>query len=147
MIISKPKKSTLFSLSLFLILDFALIAATFNSIVNSNEIYWYHYIFLLILIPVGIGVLIKTILNYKITRIGKGKIDIKIPARLKNKSYSLKDIKQWQEVTIRTATGIYQQLEIVFLNDDKLTLGRQEHSAYDQIIKYLQQKSGKKRIS
>ena len=146
MIVSKPKRSTLISLSLFLILVAALTAATFNSISNSENIYWYHYLFLAILIPTGLAVLIKTLFSYKTTSIGKGKIAIHHPVKLKKKEYDIKDITQWREVTINTASGLYQQLEINFVNNDRLTLGKQEHSNYDKVIAYLQQKASRKKI-
>ena len=147
MIIVKPKGSTLTSLTLFIILIGALVIATFTSINRSDSIYWYHYLFLVILIPLGVGVLIKVIFSYKIISIGKEKISWRIPALFKNESYTLKDLKNWQEITIKTTTGVFQQLEIKFDNDHQLTLSRQEHTNYDDVLMYLKQKAPKRRLS
>jgi hypothetical protein len=147
MIISKPKNSTLTSIGLFLLLVFGLAGATFISIKNSDVVYWYHYLFLAILLPVGVGLLIKMILSYKIITIGKGKMHVKFPARFSQKNYSINNIKQWQEVKIKTVSGLYQQLEIIFNDNDKLTLSKQEHTFYDQVMTYLHQKVAKKKIT
>lgn len=146
MIVSKPKSSTLISIGLFLLLNTALIIATINSIVESEDIFWYHYVFLTILVPIALGVLIKTAFNYKITIIAKNKIQVKKPLALSERSYQIRDIKSWEELKIKTASGIYLQLEISFENGDKLSLGKQEHTEYEKIKKYLSQKAGKKKL-
>ncbi|MGK7391460.1 MAG: hypothetical protein ACNS60_13980 [Candidatus Cyclobacteriaceae bacterium M2_1C_046] len=146
MIVSKPRGSTLFSLSVFISIDIALIILTFSSISQSEAIYWYHYLFLATLIPIGLIVLIKVLIGYKITIIGKSQIEVSYPVRLKKESYPVKDIIQWREEIIKTVSGVYKQLEIYFSNDKKLTLSKQEHSNYDRIISYLSKKAAKKRI-
>lgn len=147
MIISKPRNSTLTSLGLFLLLIFGLAGATFISMKNSEVVYWYHYLFLIILLPAGIGLLIKIIISYKIISIGKGKIHVKYPARFSQKTHSINNIKQWQEVKIKTVSDIYKQLEIIFNDNNKLTLSKQEHTLYDQVLSYLHQKAAKKKIT
>lgn len=147
MIVSKPRTSTLTSLGLFLLLVFGLAGATIISMKNSEVDYWYHYLFLAVLLSAGIGLLIKMIVSYKIISIGKGKLNVNYPARFNQKSYSINNIKQWQEVRIKTISGLYQQLEILFNNNEKLTVSRQEHTFYDQIMSYLHQKAPKKKIS
>ena len=147
MIISKPKSSTLTSIGIFLILVFALTGATLDTMNDSETVYWYHYVFLVILVPTGVGLLFKVVFSYKILSFGKGRIHVKFPARFKERDYAVADILRWQEVRIKTISGVYQQLEISFNEDDKLTLSKQEHTFYDQVHQYLQQKAGKKKIT
>ena len=146
MIKSKPKGSTLFSLGIFLLIDIALVVVTFNAMSNAEAIYWYHYLFLVILIPIGTVVLVKVLLGYKITTIQKGKIETSYPVKFKRESYLLREIEQWREETIKTASGVYQQLEILFNNNKKLTIGKQEHTNYERIKNYLSKKASKKRV-
>lgn len=147
MIISKPKTSTLTSIGLFLLLVFGLAGATIISIKNSAVAYWYHYLFLAILLPLGIGLLIKMIISYKVVLIGKGKMHVRYPARFSQKTHRINNIKQWQEVRIKAVSGVYQQLEITFNDNNKLTLSKQEHTFYDQVLSYLHQKAAKKKIT
>lgn len=146
MIQSKPKRSTLISISIFLLIDVALIAATLNSINNSKVIYWYHYLFLAVLISIGLIVLLKVLWGYRITTIGKGRIEVRYPVKFSRLIYPIKDIREWKEETIKTPSGKYQQVEIYFLDKKKITLGRQEHTEYDSVLKYLIKKVGKKKV-
>lgn len=146
MIVSKPKKSTLVSLSIFILLDIALIFATITSIDRSEVVYWYHYLFLIILIPIGVLVLAKVLWGYKITKFGKGEVAVRFPVRFKAYTQPMKQINSWQEEVIKTASGKYEQTEIIFENGKKLTLGKQEHSNYEKVINYLKKKAGKKQI-
>lgn len=146
MIISKPKRSTIISLTLFLILVGALIAATFTAMGRSEIIYWYHYIFLGVLIPTELGVFIKMIFNYKVLRISKGKFELTRPALFSKKQFLIKDISMWKEVVIKTASGVYQQLEVYFEEKQKFTLGKQEHTNYEKVVGYLKQKAPKRQL-
>lgn len=113
---------------------------------ESEATFWYHYIFLAILVPIGLIVLIKVLLGYKVTTIGKGHIEVTYPVRFKKENHMIKDITQWKEETIKTASGVYNQLEVNFNDNKKLTLSKQEHNAYDRILSYLSKKVAKKRI-
>lgn len=112
--------------------------------VDSGKIIWYQFLTAIILGPIALGLLFKVILGYKIVSIGKERIEIHHPTRFRKKDYTLKEIDFWKETEVKTATGMYKELEILFLNKRKLNLSYQEHTDYPAVIKYLKKKCGKK---
>ncbi|HNP19160.1 MAG TPA: hypothetical protein PKL31_12045 [Fulvivirga sp.] len=107
---------------------------------------WYLYAGLIVLGPIGLGLLFRTVLSYKIVYLGKGSIEVRFPTRFKKVTYKLNSIVRWSETTVKTPGGKFKELEIVFDNKKKLQLSIQEHTNYPQVIKYLKKKCPKKFI-
>ena len=76
--------------------------------------------------------------------IGKEKIDIHFPTRFTKKTYGIKDIASWKEEQVKTATGTYKELEVLFQSNYKLNLSYQEHTDYPAVVRYLKKKCGRK---
>ena len=147
MIVSKPKTNTLISLGLFLTIAFSVIGITLKWILEQGSIVWYHYLVIIVLTPIALGVFLKTILGYKVVSIGKDQAKVDYPFRFSKLQYSFKDLKYWKETTIKTASGPFNQLEIHFENNKSIKLGKQENSNYVQVINYLKKKHIKKRAT
>lgn len=143
MIIAKPKTGTLFSLGVFI--SFCLgIAIYILLIILDQSAQWYHYLIVLIVGPLALGLLARTILGYKMIAVGKERITIKHPVRFSERQYLLKDIAHWTEQQVKTGTGTFKELTIFFQDGKNLNMSFQEHSNYQETVKYLRKKCSKK---
>ena len=145
MIVSKPKTNTLLSLGVFLAIAFSLVGVTLQWAVKGGEMVWYHYLVLGIFGPVGLAVLAKTALGYKVVSIGKGMAEVHYPIRFARKRYDFKNLAYWKEITIKTASGPFNQLEICFEGEKYVKLGKQENTAYLEVANYMRKKHPKKK--
>ncbi len=146
MIIAKPKKSTLFSIAAFLVLTLTAIAYTANSAIHDEVWSWYHYLVFVVLSPIALGILLRTLFNYKVVRIGKGKAMVRYPLRLRRYELSFKELKDWKETKIKTGSGMYRELEVSFDNGKQFTISLQEHSDYHKAINYMKKKHSQKEV-
>lgn len=146
MIVVKPKNSTLFSLGVFI--TFSLVAAGYGmQAYFKDQAVWYHYVGLFVFGPLGLGLLMRTLLKYSIYNIGKGSIAVRTPVRFSNRQYKLSQISYWRETSVKTAGGNFKEVEIKFDNKKSISLSMQEHSNYPQLINYLKKKAPKKMVS
>jgi len=146
MIISKPKPSTIFSIMMFAL---PLLAAGIYGIYifkNGNAL-WYHYLYMIGFGPVALGLILRQIFGYKTISIGKDKLTISFLMKRNEVIHSLKQLKEWGETNIKTPSGNYKQLEVIFEDQQKVVLSMQEHTEYHQVIKYLKKKYTRKMIS
>ncbi len=140
MIVLRPKASTLFSLSLFTSLCLVAGAVGITHYLLNGTLSWYDYIFVLLLLPLGVILLLRLIFNYSSVRMGKDRITVIHPTRFSERNYSLSDIEYWTEKQVKTPSGLYKEVEIRFSDRRKVSLSLQEHKGYPQAIAYLQKK-------
>ena len=102
MILSKPKKSTLFSLVAFLLFAYGIgIWSAIN--VPSSPVYW--YLIPIISIVTALVVTIKVILGYQMIRIeGNNWVVTNLFGR--NSHFKSNDIEWWEETEIKSQTII-----------------------------------------
>ncbi|TRX56275.1 hypothetical protein FNH22_16685 [Fulvivirga sp. M361] len=143
MIIAKPKIGTLFSIGIFVAFCLGISLYIFL-ILEDRPAQWYHYLIIVTLSPLALGLLTKTVLGYKKIAIGKERITINYPIRFSQRVYNLKDIESWTEQKVKTATGTFKELTVLFKNGKRLNMSFQEHSNYIESVKYLRKKCGKK---
>lgn len=144
MIVARPKASTLFSLGAFVLACLAIGGTTLYYVVVEGDRAWYQLILIAVLIPLGIGLLLRLALGYKIVRIGKEVIEIYYPSRWKTLRYKLKEVVNWTETQIKTAGGQYKEMEVHFTDNKKLTLSMQEHTSYPEVLRYMKKKCQRK---
>ncbi len=140
MIVVKPKINTLLSLGIFITICLSVSGYTLSVMIGSNSIQWYQYLIVLILTPLALGILFKTLLGYKRVEVGKNKITVYHPIRFSNQSYQVKEIRQWTEQNVKTAGSTFKELNILFDSGKKLSLSLQEHTNYLDLLKYLKKK-------
>jgi hypothetical protein len=124
------------------------VVATMNIVVviNGQLTAWYNYAVVIVLIPIGVFVLYRIFIRYKILRLGDNKIQIEYPVLRQLKKYSLDQIVAWRENKVKTGkTSEYKELQILFTDKNKLSIGHKEHTEYHRMIQYLMQKAYKKR--
>lgn len=146
MIVCKPKVGTLISLGIFVAICLSVSGYTFQYIQSNQNNAWYLWLIIVLLAPLSLGLLTKTILGYKIVQLGKGKVNLSYPTRFFKKSYSVKQVTGWKEESVKTSTGNFQELKIQFDDKRKLSLSLQEHTGYKDVVRYLKSKCKKLQI-
>jgi len=83
---------------------------------------------------------------YKIVRMGNNQIQINYPVLRRERKYAINEIVAWRENKVKTGkTSEYKELQILFSDQSKLSIGHKEHTEYPRMIQYLAQKAEKKR--
>lgn len=147
MIISKPQTSTLISFAFFLVLTFSVLTLNIIAIIQKQAA-WYNYLIAGLLVPIGLFVLYKIFIRYKVISMGNNQIEVRYPVLNRSEKYAVKSVVAWRENSIKTGKqSTYKQLEILFENKKRIGLGQKEHTEYTRLIQYLQQKiPGKKTV-
>ena len=115
-------------------------------ILKTGTTSWYHYLFMLGFGPIALGLILRQIFGYKTISIGKDRLTISFLLKRKKVIYSLKQLQQWSETSIKTPSGNYKQLELVFDGKQKIEMSMQEHTEYHQVVKYLKKKHSRKMV-
>jgi len=143
-IVSRPKSSALFALTVFIIIALSIAYAGMQNVLLSGEWKWYNYIALYFFGPMAFVLAVRMLVNFKVIKIGKDRIELWYPFRLLKKKYTVKDISLWKENTVKTGKSKFRELEIR-LGKRKVKLSHQENSSYDQILSYLHRKAKNKK--
>jgi len=116
-------------------------------IVNKTAA-WYNYLISLLLLPIGVFVAYKIFIRYKVIRAGNNSVEISYPVMRKTEKHTLQSIVAWRENIVKTGkNSVYKQLEILFDNKTRLSIGQKEHTEYVRLVQYLQQKIPKKKTA
>lgn len=143
MIISKPKGNTLFALGLFFLICVTTLGYTLYNFLSYDSRYWYQYIIFIVVTPVALVVLVKTIKGYKIIKLGKGKLSVSYPFIFKKQLFAMQELVSWAEEIIKTPGTNFKELKMEF-PQDKVSLSNQENGEYLKIYSYLKKKHLKK---
>jgi hypothetical protein len=146
MIVSKPKVSTLFSLSMFLLITYAALFYTALALINADNKPWYLYLLVAILAPVALIVTAKVVLSFKIIRIGQGLIKVSYSLSFRKKEYQQQDLQSWQETVINTKSGVYKELRLNFPGKAKVTLSNHENESYEEILKHMNKRYPRQKV-
>ena len=115
-------------------------------LIKAPQAAWYNYAIVIILIPIALFVFYKIFIRYKILRLGNNLIQIDFPLMRQTKKYPLDQIEAWRENKVKTGkTSEYKELQILFLDKKKLTIGHREHTEYARMVQYLGQKVPRKK--
>jgi len=144
MIVSRPKRKALSALTVFILVSLGLGGYNMRMIVAGSH-WWFNYLMTFIFLPAGIVLLLRLVFNYKLVRLGEGKITQAFPARRSKQTRKFNDMISWDETIIQTVSGVYRQVRINF-PDLVISLSHQENSEYDRIIAVLKNKAAKKKI-
>jgi hypothetical protein len=64
----------------------------------------------------------------------------------REKKYSINEIVAWRENKVKTGkSSEYKELQILFADKNKLSIGHKEHTEYPRMIQYLKQKAERKK--
>ncbi len=141
---SKPKPNTIFALSTFVVLSFVGAGFNIKVILVDGDPAWFNYLIAAILLPIAVLVMLKVMWSFKSVNISKERFQIRYPLRFINRRYGLNQLASWHETTIKTNSGLFRELTILFEKGFKVTLTFQENTDYTKVLSYLQKKASKK---
>lgn len=148
MIHARPKPGTLASFGLFLVISYALIGLSVYVLVRDPQPAVYHYLIVSLLTPIATYIAYKILLRYKTVEMGDHLIEVRYPQFRFRRSYSLEEVASWMESTVRTSkTSTYKELEVKFRDGRRIQMGYREFTEYDAMLRYLNQKLPKAKIS
>lgn len=145
MIVSKPKRKTIFSLTVFTIICGFGSLYFLRQVLSEPEGTW-RYIMLGILILTTSILLSKLLFGYKVIKISHDLVHIYYPFRFYKTTQEIKNLGAWQETSVTTNKTEFKQLKLVFLNKGYVKLSNQENSDYDKVYKYVKRKAPKKQV-
>lgn len=153
MIVSRPKRQTIFSLGVFTAVILVGLIYFWKQIITMEEVATWRYIVATLLLISATLLLHKLIFNYKVLKISHDKVHIYYPFRFFKSVQDIKDLGAWQETVIDTSKKKnpekteYKQLKLVFVNKGFVKISNQENSDYDKVYKYVKRKAPKKEVS
>tara|TARA_R110001592_G_scaffold101582_3_gene287420 strand:- start:742 stop:1185 length:444 start_codon:yes stop_codon:yes gene_type:complete len=145
MIISKPKRKTIFSLTVFTLVSVIGALYFMRQILEEPSGTW-RYILLGFLLVVCSIMLYKLIFNYKVLKISYDQVHVYYPFRFFKSVQEISELGAWQETIINTNKTEYKQLKLVFMNKGYVKISNQENSDYDKVYKYIKKKAPKKEV-
>ena len=146
MIVSRPKRQTIFSLGAFTILILAGLFMSWQSILKLQEVPTWRYVLVGILLLTASLLLHKLIFNYKVIKISHDKVHVYYPFRFFKTVQDIKNLGAWQQTVIDTKKSTYKQLKLVFVNKGFVKISNQENSDYDKVYKFVKRKAPKKEV-
>lgn len=51
--------------------------------------------------------------------------------------HNLKELNAWRENIIKTPSGTFKELNLMFGNNERIDFSMQEYSNYDKVVSYL----------
>ncbi len=145
MIISKPKRTTIFSLTVFTVICGFGSLYFLRQILSTPEGTWRYIVFGVLVLTTTI-LLSKLLFGYKVIKISHDKVHIYYPFRFFKTVQDIGKLGAWQETIITTNKTEFKQLKLVFLNKGYVKLSNQENSDYDKVYKYIKRKAPKKEV-
>ncbi len=147
MIVAKPRFTTLFSFSVFLLLSAFVLVLNVQVLLDEPKVTWYRLLIILLLAPICLYLLYRIFFQYKKISVGKKKINIHYPLRGKQQNFAIREIESWKEESVKTGkNSYYKELVIQFGSGQSLKMGMQEYTEYKKILSYLNEHAGKKRM-
>ncbi len=152
MIISRPKRQTIFSLGVFTMVILVGLVYFWKQVLTMEEVAIWRYVVAGILLISATLLLHKLIFNYKVIKISHDQVHIYYPFRFYKSVQDIKSLGAWQEIVIDTSRKKdnqkteYKQLKLVFVNKGFVKISNQENSDYDKVYKYIKRKAPKKEV-
>lgn len=148
MIVCKPKMSTYFSLGVVVAILIAGLIYILNDF-NTGPSFglWFYLVSCSLITVVLLMLLVKMLANYRFLSVGKGKLEIRLPLKAMKKKYLLNQVKAWQEEVVHANKRVFRQITILFDDNNSFSLSNHEHTSYEELLKYFQNKLKKKRVT
>lgn len=147
MIVIKPKISTYFSLSLIVIaLLTGLIFILRDFAYKGSFGLWFYLIAASLITLVLLMLLVKMMAGFRFITAGRDQIIVKLPLRGFQKAYAVSDILVWEEEVVVANKKEFRQMTVAFSDQQSISISNHEHEAYQELVKYLRKKAGKKEI-
>lgn len=145
MIVSKPKRNTLFVLVVFTTICTIGCIYFMRQILAEPQGTWRYVALAILLISTSL-LYYKLLFNYKVIKIHHDQVHIYFPFRLFKTVQHIKNLGAWQEIIIHTNKTEFKQLKLVFINKGFVKLTNKENSDYQKVYQYIKRKAAKKEI-
>lgn len=147
MIVCKPKISTYFSLGVVVALLIAGLIYILNDFTHKQSFgLWFYLISCSLITVVLLMLLVKMMANYRFLTLKKSTLEIRIPLKGLRRNYNISRVRAWQEEIIIANKKEFRQLTILFEDHTSFSLSNQEHTSYNELLKYFKSKLGKKKV-
>jgi len=140
MLISTPKRQTLFALGIFIVLVFCSFFFLFHSLLTSESYFVWKLILAPIILVIGLLVLGKFIESNKTVKFDKNKIDVLYHISRKKLRIQVKEILGWRQEVVETKNGDFREVKILFGKKKILKLSNRENNNYEKSISWLKTK-------
>ncbi len=145
MIISRPKRNTIFALGV------STIICSFGSLYFMRQVLaepqgTWRYVVLGILLLCTSILIYKLLFNYKVIKISHDKVHVYYPFRFFKSIQGINELGAWQETVVETNKTQFKQLKLVFNSKGYVKISNQENSDYDKVYKYIKKKAAKKEV-
>lgn len=145
MIISRPKRNTIFALGV------STIICSFGSLYFMRKVLaepqeTWRYVVLGILLLCTSILIYKLLFNYKVIKISHDKVHVYYPFRFFKSIQGINELGAWQETVVETNKTQFKQLKLVFNSKGYVKISNQENSDYDKVYKYIKKKAAKKEV-
>lgn len=144
MIITKPKFNTFFAIGVFLVLSYGSAFYLLISILQQPDASTWIYLLFMLVGIIAIVITIKMLRSYKKVIIDKNRVDVFSFFGFVRKRLYLKDIEIWKEERVKTANGMFKQLEVNFANKKYFRIANQEHDNYEKAVNFFRKHYKKK---
>ena len=140
-LISKPEGKTLFALAMFSILVSAcFVGVLFLTLQAEIRTIW-HYLGLVTLGPLGVGMALKIILGYQVWLYHKDSLEVRHPFRRKKVVLGWRNLKSWKETVIKTGQqGEFKELSVLFDGYRPVKINNRENGNYERFVGILDKK-------
>ena len=128
------------SLGIFLVVIFAVFFFLFDSLLRSREYFWVKMVLTPTVLAIGLVVLGKFFGSLKEVSLGDGKIKVLYYVSRQKIDLPLKDVLGWREEVVKTKSGEFREVKILYNKKKILKLSNKENTEYDRVVKYLRQK-------
>ncbi len=145
MIVSKPKFSTIFSLSAFLLIAYGLGLWSYLTLPSSGDVSTWRYILTGTIFAIALLVTIKILWSYQVLRLEREHWKITRLLR-SNTAFKTSDIAWWKITVIDTKGGKYQELQVQSTLGTTVKISPQEHTEYPRVLSHVQKKCPKKKV-
>ena len=142
MIVSKPKASTLLSISLFLFIAYGVGIWSIWLIPDTS--FWW-YLIPVIFVLIAIAITLKVVVGYR--RLVLDRESWKVKKLIgKDFEFTTKDIIQWKVTEIKTGGGLFKELQIDTAKG-VVKVSLQEHTEYIKIYHKVKTRCPKKQAN
>lgn len=147
MIVCKPKISTYFSLGVVVALLIAGLIYILNDFTYKQSFgFWFYLISCSLITVVLLMLLVKMMANYRFLTLKTSTLEVRVPLKGLRRKYNMSSVKAWQEEVIMANKKEFRQLTILFEDHTSFSLSNQEHTSYNELLKYFKSKLAKKKV-
>lgn len=145
MTVCRPKPSTLFALSAFIILVSAICVFLAFPLLKGNDLPLWRLVLLVLLSIVPLALLFRMFWSYKRIEVRKDRIRVAYPLRPGGSwEGKYREVSGWKEERVQASGNEYREILVAFESGKKIKVSLQEYTNYQKLLKAFERHAGKK---